>query len=194
MQYTVIEATPNFVYGRLSLDDTHDIARSCRKRLKKTNEDAGVGGSDGGVDHETRRSTISWLKSKRIRAALDEFVDEINDCYLNECIDDLTDEYQVTLYNNLDDHYDWHQDRYEEEELEEDGFSRELSISVCLSPSEFYEGAEFLIEDGSETHIRCFKMKYGDFCIFPSLTQHKINPLRAGERLSLVAWYGYYDE
>ena len=193
MDYEVIESTENFVYGRLSIADAKDFEKACRKRLKKKQETAEVGGSDGGLDLETRKSTITWLKSKRMRAALDDLVVDINDEFLDEDISGLTEEYQVTLYNDFEDHYDWHQDHYEDEGPDEDGFTRELSISLCLSPSEFYEGAELFLEDGSETNIRVFKMKYGDFCIFPSLTQHKVNPLREGERLSLVAWYGYYD-
>lgn len=193
MDYTIIESTPNLVYGRLSLPETFRIESACRKRLDKTIEQGEVGGDDGGLDLDTRKSTISWLKSPKIRKLLDNLIVDINDQYFCECIDDLTDEYQITVYDDVEDHYDWHQDYYEDEGADNDGFNRQLSVSLCLSSSEFYEGAELFIEDGSETNIRVFKMQYGDFCVFPSVTEHRVNSLRSGERLSLVAWYGYYD-
>lgn len=194
MDYTITEATDTLVYGRLPIYKVKEIEKKCRKRLKKSQEQGSIGSeSDGEVDLDTRKSTISWLKSKHLRDELDEFIQEINHGFFDLNIDDLTYSYQITLYDDTNDHYDWHQDRFEDDELDEDRFVRELSMSICLSPTEFYEGAEFFIEDGSDTNIRVFKMKYGDFCIFPSTVNHKVNPLREGERLSLVAWYGYYD-
>lgn len=193
MSYTITESTPYLVYGRLSYPKTKLIEKACRKRLTKETQQGEVGGDDGEVDLDTRKSTISWLKSKHARDVLDELVTSVNEDYFEENIDGLTDEYQVTLYDNVDDHYDWHKDYYEDDGPDENGFYRQLSISLCLSPSEFYDGAELFVEDGSETSIRVYRMQYGDFCIFPSDTEHRVNRLRCGERLSLVAWYGYYD-
>ena len=78
--------------------------------------------------------------------------------------------------------------RYQYEE--HDDYIRKISISVCLSHDDEYEGAELFVKDGSETNVRVFKMKYGDFVIFPSDVEHRVNELRSGERVSLVAWYG----
>ena len=192
MAHTIIHSTPNVVYGRLSLPETLLIEKACRKRLLKTTEQGEVGG-DGDIDLDSRKSTISWLKNKSSRKILDNLVQEINDEYFEENINDLTDEYQVTLYDNVEDHYDWHQDFYEADGPDEYGFCRQLSISLCLSSSEFYDGAELFVEDGSKTNIRVYRMQYGDFCIFPAVTEHRVNSLRSGERLSLVSWYGYYE-
>ena len=52
-------------------------------------------------------------------------------------------------------------------------------------------GAELFIKDGSDSNIRVFKMKYGDFVVFPSKCEHRVNMLREGNRYSLVVWYGH---
>ena len=191
MQYEILEVTDTFVYGRISIADTVDIDNACQRALDKQGTETGeVGEEDQGIDEQARKSSITWLrKSKKVRERVDAFVSEINDEYFHEDISDLAWEYQVTLYDDTDDHYDWHQDRYEDDE--DDQFHRHLSLSICLSPSEFYEGAEFFIKDGSEQNVRVFKMKYGEFIIFPSLKEHKVNALREGSRLSLVVWYGH---
>ena len=97
----------------------------------------------------------------------------------------LADDYppiQFTLYSDVGDHYDWHQDYYEGDEDENDGFIRKLSISLLE-----YEGAEFFIKDGSDTNVRVFQ-KFGDFIIFPSDVEHRVNELRSGDIFSDLVW------
>ena len=189
MIYTIKEVTDTFVYGRIVCDDTYPIEKACRKALKKETEIAEMGSDDDAYSDDTRKGKVAWLtKSKELRNDLDSFISEINLQYFNEDISDLAESYQVTIYDNPADNYDWHQDHYDDDPP--DNFKRNLSVSVCLSASDFYEGAEFFIKDGSEQNVRVFKMKYGDFIIFPATTEHKVNALRNGKRLSLVMWYG----
>ena len=94
----------------------------------------------------------------------------------------------MTFYLDTRDHYDWHQDYYEEDG---EDYVRSLSMSLCLTPANYYEGAEFFIKDGSESNVRVFKMNYGEFIFFPSVIEHRVNALRSGIRHSLVVWNGY---
>ena len=191
MHFQILETTDTFVYGRFTLASTDKVFYACEKAMDKNGIQSGeVGeGEDASQDDETRKSTVSWMyKSKKLRSKIDDVVAYYNGKKFQRDITDGAENYQVTVYDDVDDHYDWHQDHYDDVETD---FVRTLSLSICLTPDDWYEGAEFFIKDGSETNIRVFKMKYGDFIIFPSDVEHKINALREGSRTSLVVWYGH---
>lgn len=191
--------TDNIVSGRLSLETVEKIDSIIAEELIEVDQlaKACIGDSE---DHEDgddlyldiRKGKLHWLtKSQEATDLIDKLVKEINVGYFNLNISDSAREYQFTIYDEVTDHYDWHQDYYEDDITD---FVRELSISVCLSCSEMYEGAELFIKDGSSANIRVFKMKYGDFVIFPSNCEHRVNMLREGTRYSLVIWYGHYQK
>ena len=195
-KYKVIEVTDTFVRGFLDIETTSAIHRSILKEVEKSEPVAGLIGGDSDDDDDElfddiRQSDIHWLeKSKKAKAYAQQLVNEINHEYFNLKVQRrLPPDTQYTLYQSIDDHYDWHQDRYEDDDTD---FKRILSLSICLSPTDFYQGAEFFIKDGNERNVRVFKMHYGEFIIFPSDTEHKVNALREGERESLVIWYGHY--
>ena len=197
LKYTVLEVTDNFVRGRLDLKDAAILHDSIRKEVKNQDFQLGLTGEieeEENVDFEARSSSIYWLvKSKKARNMSLQLAHAINDEYFNLEIDEgHPPDVQFTVYQDYDDHYDWHQDQYTEEDY--DGFKRNLSFSLCLSPTDFYEGAEFFIKDGNERNVRVFKMRYGEFIFFPSDVEHKVNALRSGARESLVIWYGLLDE
>ena len=195
-KFQVIENTPNFVYGKCSVEFTNELFESILKECDDKGtiqlEQAEYGNQQelDLVDPEVRSTDIAWINSQYANGKLDELVKYINEFFFNLDISDLPDAYQFTVYRNPNDHYCWHQDIYADDHHLLD-FIRTLSVSVCLSPSDLYEGAEFFIKDGSENNVRVFKMKYGDFIVFPSLVEHRVNALRSGRRESLVAWYGY---
>jgi len=185
--------TDNIVSGRLSLETTDYISETIDEEIDQLDEleDACIGNEDDeDLYPDVRKGTIHWLmESEKATDLIDKLVEEINVGYFNLDISDKAREYQFTVYDDLDDHYDWHQDIYDDDETD---FARELSISVCLSSSEMYDGAELFVKDGSDSNVRVFKMKYGDFVVFPSVCEHRVNALREGRRESLVIWYGYY--
>ena len=198
VDYEVIEATSNFVYGRICHSDMMDIESDIEDEVRDL--DCFIEGEVGSDDcdeegqniyEDIRKASIAWLeKSKYAKAAVRALVEKINARYFDLDIRTKPPEHQYTVYQDTEDHYDWHQDHYEEDEPDED-FQRTLSLSLCLSADDFYEGAEFFIKDGSETNVRVFKMRYGDFIIFPAETEHRVNALRSGVRCSLVVWYGH---
>jgi len=192
--YTILEVSPSFVYGRIDLSDISELSQGIEEAINEDDYQKGEIGNitedddEQAVDPETRQATINWLEGDHdFKDIVNMLVEDINSDYFN--IDfDYAPDWQYTCYFDTTDHYDWHQDHYEDDG--EDEFKRTLSISICLSSDDCYEGAEFFIKDQSETNVRVFKMRYGDFIVFPSNIEHRVNALREGERISLVVWYG----
>ena len=188
--------TDNIVSGRLSLVTAQLIDEIIAEEVIEVDElslacigDSEDDESGDDLDLTIRKGKLHWLtKSQEATDLIDKLVQEINVGYFNLNISDSAREYQFTIYDEVTDHYDWHQDYYDDDVTD---FVRELSISVCLSSSEMYDGAELFIKDGSDSNIRVFKMKYGDFVVFPSKCEHRVNMLREGNRYSLVVWYGH---
>lgn len=196
VEYQIIEAADNFVYGRICQADMMDIESDIEAELNDLDFVHGEVGSDDELEEgeaiyeEIRSASIAWLdESKYAKRAIKAMVEKINDQFFALDISTKPPEYQYTSYDCPHDHYDWHQDVYDDDQ--HDDFIRSLSLSLCMSADDFYEGAEFFIKDGSETNVRVFKMRYGDFIIFPAQTEHRVNALRAGVRNSLVIWYGH---
>jgi len=192
-EYDLDLVTDNIVYGNLSLKSTNELVALLFDEVNAVTEldAAGIGDEDDeDLYPEIRKGSLYWLEeSEEAINFVDQLVDEINIGFFDHDISDSAIEYQYTIYNNPTDHYDWHQDFYDDDDNE---FVRTLSISVCLSSSELYDGAEFFIKDGNDLNVRTFKMQYGDFIVFPSTCEHRLNMLREGERISLFIWYGHY--
>jgi PKHD-type hydroxylase len=66
---------------------------------------------------------------------------------------------------------------------QDDSAGRKISLIVQLSPEDAYEGGG-LVLFGEEEMPR----SQGTVCIFPSWITHRVDPLTAGTRYTLVAW------
>lgn len=190
--FDILELSENFVRGKIDLYDMAIICTDIQQEIYDADFEVGTVGveEDGGEDKAVRQSNIAWLaKSKQAKKLVKYVVDQVNKQYFKRNISDKPPEYQYTLYSNPDDHYDWHQDHYDEDPPTD--YRRTLSLSLCLTASDMYEGAELFVKDGDDLNIRVFKMGFGEFVIFPSEVEHRVNALRDGERSSLVIWYGY---
>lgn len=191
-EYDVIEVGETFVYGRLNLNTTFDIYNSITDEVDKAElEEGEIGGDENNepINASIRSNGVHWIrKCKKARKLTQKLIDQVNEDYFELDFSKAPD-WQWTVYDDVDDHYSWHKDEDEDDPTD---FERKLSISICMTPSELYEGAEFFIKDGNENNIRVFKMGYGEFIVFPSEIEHRVNALRAGERESLVVWFGDY--
>ena len=194
LRYDILEITDNFVHGKVNTEDMIKLVEAINHEVAAAQLEPGTIGPDSAdaIEYnDIRTSSIVWLKSSQLAMdVVQELVEGINDDYFNLDISDKPPEYQYTLYKNPNDHYDWHQDFYEQD-IDDVQYKRNVSLSLCLSPAEMYEGAELMIKDGIDTNVRVFKMKFGEFVIFPSDVEHRVNALRSGVRASLVVWYGY---
>lgn len=118
------------------------------------------------------------------------------------CIDD--ESMQYTCYNEGE-YYHWHRDdnvnaqmRFlspissNEGQLIEDyllsktEYIRKLSFSLLLSDVDDYEGGNFQILDGKDTHFS--PRKKGTLMIFDSRIPHRVLKVTKGQRKSLVGW------
>ncbi len=190
--YDLLEITEGFVHGKIDLEDMAELYHDINEEVEGKELDQAYIGTKGD-DEETvpqiRTSSVHWLKKcKSVKRLVRELVVEINDEFFQLDITRKPPDYQYTLYADPYDHYDWHQDQYEDDG--EPDFERTLSLSLCLTPSDFYEGAELFLRDGDPLNVRVFKLGFGEFIIFPSTIEHRVNALRRGERASLVIWYG----
>lgn len=88
---------------------------------------------------------------------------------------------QYTVYREDGGHYDWHLDRGA-------GTSapRKLSLVLQLSDPSEYEGGDLQLHTSSEP-TTVVKQK-GLVAAFPSFVLHRVTPVTAGTRRSLVVW------
>ncbi len=96
-------------------------------------------------------------------------------------------------------HYDWHCDSNElpydkPDDPNTHGKIRKLSATISLVDSEEYEGGDFEFDfrnndDGSNVPHVCKEIKTkGSMVVFPSFVWHRVKPVTAGTRYSLVIW------
>jgi PKHD-type hydroxylase len=79
--------------------------------------------------------------------------------------------------------YDWHVDIFWDNPMP---FDRKLSVTIQLSEPSDYEGGQFEFF-GMQSPGEEFRRR-GSVLVFPSVFNHRVLPVTAGERLSLVTW------
>jgi PKHD-type hydroxylase len=134
---------------------------------------------------EIRRSKLSFLRPN-VSAEIDALIARIwsilreqNDTHFGFRLARIF-QLQISRYDSAEKgHFDWHTDRL----VEPDGFERKLSLVVQLSPREDYEGGVFELQD-----LGAFVFPQGSALIFPSPLLHRVTPVTAGVRHSLVTW------
>jgi PKHD-type hydroxylase len=138
----------------------------------------------GGEPSSIRSSTIRWIdyQDQRVKWLTDKLGDmakEANNRLFQLDLYGFTEKLQFTEYEGQGRHYDWHPD------IGPNMSKRKISIVVQLSDEKDYEGGELLINTGQ---ILTPSKKQGSVILFPSFLMHKVEPLRSGNRYSLVSW------
>ncbi len=59
-------------------------------------------------------------------------------------------------------------------------------MTLCLNDG--FEGGDFLINEGNQDNAKAVPVKKGRAILFPSFMCHKVTPVTAGTRKSLVLW------
>lgn len=104
--------------------------------------------------------------------------------------EDLHELFQYTIYRGeVEGHYDWHRDTNNKEGMT----PRRLTLVLQLSNPDEYEGGLLQLgEDRNpDTAINIERQK-GLIVAFPSWSSHRVTPVTAGTRRSLVLWFSGY--
>ena len=149
-----------------------------------------------------RRSDLVWLNDTWIYKELHPYVHEANRNAGWNFEWDRSESCQFTKYKH-NQYYDWHSDSwhkpYDRPGNPEHGKIRKLSMTCQLTDGSEYTGGELEFDfrnydphmrDESQ-HLRRAKeiLPKGSIIVFPSFVWHRVKPVTAGTRYSLVVWH-----
>lgn len=107
-------------------------------------------------------------------------ISDMNNRYFQFDLTGMEQGLQFTRYEAPGQHYDWHVDR---------GFmtaTRKLSLTIQLSDPSDYKGGDLQLMFGKKPVT--VPKERGMVTAFPSYAVHRVKPVTAGTRYSLVAW------
>lgn len=150
------------------------------------------GGEEVG-DDSIRRARVAWVPPTDdtwwIYEKLARVAERANRRYRFE-LTGFDEDLQFTIYDEPGAFYSWHQDG-----LDGRVGRRKLSLVVQLSEPSTYDGGQLqmfdLSEDADADQLDEFddaSSQLGTVVAFPSFEYHRVLPMRAGTRLSLVTW------
>ena len=147
-----------------------------------------------------RNSDLVWLNDTWIYKELHPYVHEANRAAGWNFDWERSESCQFTKYK-LNQYYDWHCDSHAKpyEEGFDKGTIRKLSMTCQLTDGSEYTGGELEFDfrnydphmrDESQ-HLRRAKeiLPKGSIIVFPSFVWHRVKPVTAGTRYSLVVWH-----
>jgi PKHD-type hydroxylase len=149
------------------------------------------GGSTTVIDTIVRNSSISWIsptpETNWLFERLTGIADELNKLHYGFDISGIGF-FQYTMYAASPDgnpqHYGWHIDRMGVDSG--NNSPRKLSLILQLSDPSEYEGGEVQVHGLDKATL---PKDYGYVCAFPGYMLHRVTPVTAGVRRSLVAWF-----
>ena len=169
-----------------TFDELRNIINYCDSIPKNKGS---VGGSSENDDiSNIRKSDIAWIDlndtTKWIYDRLADVLRSINGQFYRFDIYGFCENLQYTLYDgNYSGHYTWHQDSGVSHQFSS---PRKLSLVLQLSDSWEYEGGE--LEIYSSLKPTQVKKQKGLITVFPSYMLHRVTPVTAGIRRTLVVW------
>ena len=112
------------------------------------------------------------------------YIREANGRYFGFDLDGFHDPLQATLYESeVRGHYDWHLDRGTHVN---NNPPRKLTIVAQLSKADSDSGGELEILVDRSPQV--LNGSAGTVHVFPSFVLHRVTPVKAGSRLSIVGW------
>lgn len=152
--------------------------------------DATIGyGGTHVVDSKKRTSKVRWLKRDDPQlfvfyARISAMAEEVNRKSFGFDLRYFS-EVQFTEYDADDEaHFDWHIDNNWKSGAADD---RKLSMVIQLSPPTDYQGGKLELQ--SDPLPEGMFVNQGDTIFFPAFNRHRVTPLTAGKRFSLVTWF-----
>ena len=150
--------------------------------------------------HKKRKSNIVWMNDRWIYKEIQPYINMANKSAGWNFEWNWSESCQFTKYEgSKKQHYDWHCDSSElpynkPDDPNTHGKVRKLSATISLVDNEEYEGGDFEFyfrnnDDGSNIPHVCKEIKTkGSMVVFPSFVWHRVKPVTAGTRYSLVIW------
>lgn len=151
---------------------------------------ARIGGLDIDDEYsEIRISNTAWIDlnqdTRWIYDKLSWAIQQLNGQFYRFDLTGFTESFQYTVYHGDNrGHYTWHKDSGADPTGQAP--NRKLSAVLQLSDAETYIGGELQIMDKSEPSV-ILKEK-GLLAVFPSYSIHRVTPVTAGTRKTLVSW------
>jgi len=141
-------------------------------------------------DKEARASSVRFIGANAdtnwIFRKLDHAIEWANEHYYGFDLNGY-ESFQFTEYtSDVHGHYNWHVDMHlNSKDLNTSGL-RKLSASVILNTD--YEGGEFQVSNGNQNKPVTVSAAVGDVIVFPGFVPHRVSPVTAGTRYSVVVW------
>lgn len=163
--------------------------RIIEQAMKLPSQKGIVGTFDPKQIDEIRDAEIRWIDKfyeplKDIHGIVDWYIEEANKNAYGvdtKCCENL----QFTTYDSkTNGHYDWHEDVFWERQ---DPFDRKLSFVLQLSDINDYDGGQLQLEHWAPPPQDKLKRR-GTVIVFPAFLKHRVTPVTAGIRHSLVCW------
>ena len=144
-----------------------------------------------------RKSDVVWMSERWLYNEIQPYIHMANASAGWNFQWDFTEACQFTEYKKGQ-FYDWHCDSNElpydkSEEPNSNGKIRKLSMTLCLTEPDEYEGGDlefaFHDMDGNKQPRICEEIRpKGSVIVFPSFVWHRVKPVTRGVRHSLVCW------
>lgn len=135
---------------------------------------------------DIRKSKVGWLEFNNDTGWLFERLASVgrqaNGKFYDFDLHGFVEPFQYTVYSSENAHYSWHMDKGNLSSA-----PRKLSIVLQLSDPTEYEGGDLELMTGAD-NVVTIERKKGLIVIFPSWIMHRVTPVTAGTRKSLVAW------
>jgi PKHD-type hydroxylase len=155
--------------------------------LQQTN--ATVDGFDNRYDPAIRKTKVAWIEQNAQTQAfydrMEIIILSLNSQFFQYDLANMLP-IQYAIYDGSEQgHFDWHVD-YDRNSGRERQDARKMSISVQLSGPSHYEGGE--LQARVRSRIDVAPKTFGTVIAFPSYVLHRVTPVTAGVRKSLVGW------
>ena len=177
------------VFNREQLKYVHELALQFPIVEPQLGDSSNMHGGAGYIDHETRISKVRWIpkteESQMLYDSISDMIYEANKVMWQLDIWGVFDSgIQYTIYDEKGAHYDWHMDIGVGRSA-----MRKISMTLLLNePDVDFEGGDLEFMIGNE--ISTMDRTIGGNCavLFPSYFLHRVTPVTAGVRKSLVFW------
>ena len=178
-------------YGAIPPEEIDAIITECEK-YPLTQSVMGPDASSANQNESYRRSDVAWIPpdgdtSQFIAQTIAYYAFEANRNAFGFNLGHLVNDIQYTKYYGTDaGFYNWHIDTFFHGNTK--AFDRKLSVVIQLTDPDEYEGGDFKFESHLEAPDPVELRKKGTVLVFPSYTQHMVEPVTQGERRSIVSW------